>query len=131
MQWFANYLSNPEFADVGPAEPRVRTSRIADTWHVLDRHGAALNRASLPGDGWRFPNVLRKTSTKCEQCKYLEYCGGKDTPDERSCEAPRPMSVCVGASRRDDSPRLGRALLGHAGMLFMFTVGLGLGWQRI
>ena len=41
------------------------------------------------------------------------------------------VRVCVGASRRDDPPRLGRALLGHAGMLYMFTVGLGLGRQRI
>ena len=36
------------------------------------------------------------------------------------------VRVCVGASRRDGPPRLGRALFGHAGMLYTFTVGLGL-----
>ena len=41
------------------------------------------------------------------------------------------VRVCVGAGRRDDPPRLGRALLGHAGMLCTFTLGLGLGRQRI
>ena len=35
------------------------------------------------------------------------------------------------AGRRDDPPRLGRALLGHAGVLYTFTVGLGLGRQRM
>ena len=37
------------------------------------------------------------------------------------------VRVCVGAGRRDDPPRLGRALVGHAGMLYTFTVGLGFG----
>ena len=32
---------------------------------------------------------------------------------------------------RLDPPRLGQALLWHAGMLYMSTVGLGLGRQRI
>ena len=41
------------------------------------------------------------------------------------------VHVCVGAGRRDDPPKLGRALLGHAGMFCTFTVGLGLGRQRI
>ena len=41
------------------------------------------------------------------------------------------VRMCVGASRRDDPPRLGCALLGHAGMLYTFMVGLGLGRQRI
>ena len=41
------------------------------------------------------------------------------------------MRVCVGANRRDDPPRLGRALLGHAGMFYTFTVGLVLGRQCI
>ena len=27
--------------------------RVADTRHVLDRHGASLTTALLPGDGWR------------------------------------------------------------------------------
>ena len=51
----------------------------------------------------------------------------------RACACARVrVRVCVGASRRDDPPRLGRALLGHAGMLNTFTtVGLGLGRQRI
>jgi len=41
--------------------------------------------------------------------------------------------VCAGvrASRRDDPPRRGRALLLHAGALYMFTVGPGLGRQHI
>ena len=40
----------------------------------------------------------------------------------RVCVCPR-MRVCVGAGRRGDPPRLGRALLGHAGVLYMFTAG--------
>ena len=39
------------------------------------------------------------------------------------------MCVCVGAARRDDPPRC--ALLWQAGVLYMFTVGLELGRQRI
>ena len=39
--------------------------------------------------------------------------------------------VCVCAGRRDDPPRLGRALLLPTGMLYVFTVGLRLGRQRI
>ena len=46
----------------------------------------------------------------------------------RACVRVR---VCVGASRRDDPPRLGRALLGHAGVLYTFTVELRLGQQGI
>ena len=41
------------------------------------------------------------------------------------------VRACVGASRRDDPPRLGRALFGHAGMLCTSTVRLGLGRPRI
>ena len=47
-----------------------------------------------------------------------------------ACTCAR-VHVCVGAGRQDDPPRLGRAILWHAGVLYMFTVGLGLGRQRI
>ena len=39
--------------------------------------------------------------------------------------------VCVCAGHWDDPLRRGRALLWHAGMLYMFTVGLRLGRQRM
>ena len=35
------------------------------------------------------------------------------------------VRVCLRARRRDDPPRLSRALLWHADMLHTFTVGLG------
>ena len=41
------------------------------------------------------------------------------------------VRLCVCAGRRDDPPRLGRALLLPTGMLYVFTVGLRLGRQRI
>ena len=54
-------MSNPEFAEVAtwyfglpsPACGPLVGQRIADTRHVLDRHGASLTTAPLPGDGWR------------------------------------------------------------------------------
>ena len=55
------YLSNPEFAEVAtwyfglpsPACGPFVSQRIADTRHMLDRHGSSLTTAPLPGDGWR------------------------------------------------------------------------------
>ena len=41
------------------------------------------------------------------------------------------VRVCVGAGRREEPPRLGRAVFGHAGVLYTFTVGLGLGRQGV
>ena len=55
------HLSNPEFTEVAtwyfglpsPACGPLTGQRIGDTRHVLDRHGASLTTAALPGDGWR------------------------------------------------------------------------------
>ena len=49
---------------------------------------------------------------------------------------PERLHDQLRAGRREEAgqqqgPRLGRALLGHAGVLYTFTVGLGLGRQRI
>ena len=46
------------------------------------------------------------------------HCDFLSVPASSQCVCVR---VCVGAGRRDDPPRLGRALLGHAGMLTAAT----------
>ena len=76
-----------------------------EQYHCVGDLGVHLVRAAV--------DVVRVDAEKLELCVRVR------------------VRVCVGAGRRDDPPRLGRALLGHAGMLYTFTVGLGLGRQRI
>ena len=69
------YLSNPEFAEVAtryfgvpsPACGPLVGQRIANTRHMLDRHGASLTTAPLPADGvkWRIFEDAKEMGARC------------------------------------------------------------------